>query len=164
MKTASLLSTALLKRVLLICSIFFISLSTYAQTTIVNYNFDVNKIQDYPKFYTRAENGISCLLSSNFSYSQNLHDGTSGSISGPATGSYAFTANTVTSPNRIVAVSGSTTSYFNFQVSGSSLKAYSAFKFYFQAKRGSSGTSAINSVQYSIDGGAFTNLTRARAA
>jgi len=160
MKTASTLSGALLRHCVCLISLLM-CLKSSAQTTIINYNFDVNKVQDYPKFYTRAVNGITCLLTSTTGYSQTLHDNSSispVSFAGTATGASAFTANTVTSPNRIVALGGAISSYFNFQISGSSIRAYSTFKIYFQAKRNATGTSTINSVQYSVDGGAFTSL------
>lgn len=146
---------------MLISAIFF-SMITTAQTTIVNYNFDVSNITNYGKFYTRSVNGISCLLSSATAYSQNLHFGT-GSFAGSVTGAGAFFANTAASPNRIVALSGSGAQYFNFQVKGSSIAAYNTFKIYFQARDNNTGTTTINSIQYSVDGGAFTNLATALA-
>ena len=155
MKTLSSLSIAHLRRILLICAIFF-SLASAAQTTIVNYNFDVANITNYNKFWPRAVNGISCLLSSASTYDQNLHFGT-GSFTGTTTGGSAFFANTATTM-RIVALSGSGSKYFNFRLSGSSLKAYSTFKVYFQARRNNTGTANIDNIQYSVDGGAYTNF------
>lgn len=156
MKASSFLSSAHLRKILLVCAIF-LTVAGSAQTTIINYNYDVANITNYPKFYTRYVNGISCLLSSGDAYNQNLHAG-SGSFAGTVTGPGAFFDNNASSPNRIVALSGSGSKYFNYQVSGSSLKAYNTFKIYFQARRNSTGTCTINSVQYSVDGGAYTNF------
>ena len=139
-----------------------ISLATLAQTTLVNYNFDVSNITNYPKFYSRYVNGISSVLSSGSNYSQALHDGSS-SFAGTVTGASAFTANTTATPNRIVALSGTSAQYFNFRLTGSSLKAYSNFKVYFQHRRGTTGTSTINTIQYSVDGAAFVTIATAVA-
>lgn len=157
MKTSSSLSVAQLRKIMLVCTIFLSLIST-AQTTIINYNFDVANITNYPKFYTRAVNGISCLLSSDVTYNQSLHAGT-GSFIGTTTGGSAFFANTAANPNRIVAVTGvNTVKYFNFRVSGSSIAAYNTYKIYFQSRRNNTGTATINNVQYSVDGGAYTNF------
>lgn len=156
MKTKSSLYSPYLGKLMLLCTIFFSTLA-YSQTTIINYNFDVANITNYQKFYTRYVNGINCLLTSGDAYNQNLHAGT-GSFAGTVTGANAYFANTASSPNRIVALSGSGTKYFNFQLTGSSLQAYSTFKIYFQARDNNTGTTTINSIQYSVDGGAFTSL------
>ena len=155
MKTASPKSAPL--RSFMVIFILTISFATLAQTTLVNYNFDVSNITNYPKFYSRYVNGISSVLSSASTYNQALHFGT-GSFTGTTTGSAAFYNNDVTTPNRIVALSGTGSQYFNFRLTGSSLKAYSNFKVYFQHRRGTTGTSTINSIQYSVDGGAFTSI------
>ncbi|QEC66032.1 T9SS type A sorting domain-containing protein [Panacibacter ginsenosidivorans] len=156
MKTKSSLSLTHLRKILLAC-IIFLSIFGNAQTTIVNYNFDVANITNYNKFWPRAVNGISSLLSSADTYNQSLHAG-SGSFVGTVTGGSAFDANTASSPNRIVALNGSGSKYFNFKLSGSSLKAYATFKIYFQARRNGTGTANIDNVQYSVDGGAYTNF------
>lgn len=146
---------------MLMCTIFFSALA-HSQTTIINYNFDVANITNYQKFYTRYVNGMACLLTSGDAYDQNLHAG-SGSFAGTVTGANAYFANTANSPNRICALKGSGSKYFNFQVTGSSLQAYSTFKIYFQARDNNTGTTTISSVQYSVDGGAFTSLATSLA-
>ncbi|MEO6582670.1 MAG: hypothetical protein ABIO05_00005, partial [Ferruginibacter sp.] len=162
MKALSSLSIAHLRKILLV-SIIFTSLISTGQTTIVNYNFDVSNITNYPKFWPRAVNGIASTLSSGDAYNQGLHFGT-GSFVGTVTGASAFYNNSTVSPNRIVALNGAGAKYFNFKISGSSIAAYNTFQIYFQAKRNATGTATINNVQYSIDGGAFTNFATPGAA
>lgn len=144
---------------MLLCIIFF-STFVSAQTTIINYNFDVAKMTDYGKFYTRYVNGITSTLTSSDAYSQGIHDGTTGGVTGTATGAGAFYANTVTSPNRVCGVNNlSATHWFNFRLSGSSIKAYTnTFKIYFQALYTNGSSGSITSIDYSVDGAAFTSF------
>jgi autotransporter-associated beta strand protein len=159
MKAKSSLSLTHVRKMMFLCIVFF-STFVSAQTTIINYNFDVAKMTDYGKFYTRYVNGITSTLTSSDAYSQGIHDGTTGSITGTATGAGAFYANTVTSPNRVCGVSSATaTHWFNFRLSGSSLKAYTnTFKIYFQAKYTAASGGSITSIDYSVDGGAFSSF------
>src|SRR5579885_1612294 len=98
MKTATTGLGAVLFRICVILISVFIFTKSSAQTTIINYNFDVATITDYGKFYTRYVNGIECLLTSSDPYSQSYH---SSAFTGTVTGAGAFTSNSISSPNRI---------------------------------------------------------------
>ena len=111
-------------------------------------------------FRFRHVNGITSTLTSSDAYSQGIHDGTSSGITGIVSGAGAFSANTAASPNRVCGVSNlAATHWFNFRLSGSSIKAYTnTFKIYFQAIYTNGGSGSITSIDYSVDGAAFTSF------
>jgi hypothetical protein len=125
----------------------FINLSL-SQTTIVNYDFNTGS--SYPTLSPALASGITCTASSTEVYASN---------GGIASGGAAFTSNS-TAGNDLTMTnsSGTNTKYFQFSLGGSSLSNYNTFRVYFQGRRSGTGAQVIT-VQYSLNGGAYTNFT-----
>lgn len=123
-------------------------------TTIVNYDF--NSGTTYNTLTPVLAPGLACVVDGVATYSL----ATNGAV---ATGTNAFTPNT-TAGNGLVMTnsSGTNTRYFEFQLSGSGLSQFYAYKIYFQSQRGGAGASKITAA-YSTDGVNYTNFPTTQA-
>jgi autotransporter-associated beta strand protein len=124
-----------------------LSIISISQVTIVNYDF--NSGSSYATLSPALASGITCGASSTEAYAFN---------GGIATGVGAFTSNS-TAGNDLTMTnsSGTNTKYFQFSLGGASLSNYNTFKIYFQGRRSGTGAQLIT-VQYSLNGGAYTNF------
>ena len=118
--------------------------TAWAQSTIINYDF--NSGGSYAALAPTLASNINCSPSSTETFTTFAGIASSG----------AFTTNS-TAGNAIAMSnsSGTNTRYFNFSITGSALVNYTTFKVYFQAQRSGTGAQTVT-VQYSLNGGAFT--------
>ncbi len=131
------------------CFVLF-SGSAYAQTTIVNYDFN-----DATTACTSTPISTATGVTSAYSASE----ATCAASTGTATDANAFTSNTTAGTTTGFSnSSGTNTKYFQFTLSGSMLNTYSSYQIYFQSQRSNTGAQTIT-LSYSVDGGAnFTNF------
>lgn len=118
-----------------------LSSNVSAQTTIVNYDFNMNPCTAAPA--TTALNVTSTFA---------VTTGTCASVAGTAsTAPPAFVANAAGSaPN----ISGTTTPTLTFTLGGTDLNTFTSYKLFFQTRSSGTGPSAFT-LEYSVNGGAF---------
>lgn len=133
--------------VLLPLAAFFFSGNVQAQTTIVNYDF--LGITAYPVAPLSTAVGITCTGTSSEAFSSGAGTGTTGT---------AFTANASNLALQMTNSSGANTRYFDFNVGGANLNLYKTFNIYFQATKAGVNSATTVTVQYSLNGGAYTNF------
>jgi len=126
----------------------FCNQSTFAQTTIVNYDF--NSGSSYGALSPTLATNITSTASGTETFT---------TYGGTASGSSAFVANS-TAGNALAMSnsSGTNTRYWTFQLGGSALNTYQSYKLYLQAQRSTTGAQTIT-IAYSTNGSTFTNFS-----
>lgn len=122
-------------------------LKTFGQVTIVNYDF--NSGSSYASLTPSTAANVTCSVTSTESWQ---------TYTGVASGANAFSSNpTAGNAMAMANSSGTNTRYFQFQLGGSNLGSYAAYKLYFQAQRSGTGASTVT-IAYSLNGTSFTNF------
>lgn len=119
-----------------------------AQTNVIA-NYDFNSASGYPVAASSTTTGITSSATSSLTFTLST---------GVATGTMAFTSNTAGNSLGLFIPAGTSGGEIVFQLSGSSLSSYQAYKVYFQSKRNSTGPTTAN-VAYSVDGTNYTTLS-----
>jgi hypothetical protein len=128
-------------------ALWLLPLLSWAQTTIVNYDF--NSATAYPAAPVATATGISSAATSSESFVS--------ATGSTGTGAGAFTANTVGPALGMSNSSGTNARYFQFALDGAALPKYSAFKIYLQGYRSGSGATTLT-LQYSVNGGTYATF------
>lgn len=127
-------------------------LKTFGQVTIVNYDF--NSGSSYTTLSPSTATNITCSVTSTESWQ---------TYGGVASGTNAFSSNpTAGNAMAMANSSGTNTRYFQFQLGGSELSTYVAYKLYFQAQRSGTGATTVT-IAYSLNGTTFTNFGTTQA-
>ncbi len=136
-----------MKKLLLTSFAICVYINVFAQTTLVNYNF--NSASSYPISPDASAGGITGSLTSTESFQ---------TYSGVATGASAFTQNT-TAGNAIAMAnsSGTNTKNFILHLNGTAMNQYQGLLLYLQSQRSTTGATTIT-IAVSTDGTNYTNL------
>jgi hypothetical protein len=122
--------------------------SLFAQTTLVNYDF--NNGSSYTTLSPSLATNISCSITGTEAFT--VYGGT-------ASGSQAFESNSTAGNALAMAQSnGTNTKYWTFLLSGTDCAAYKDFKLYLQARRSSAGAQTVT-IATGSDGTTFNNFT-----
>lgn len=136
------------KAIWIICVLLITQLNSFAQVTLVNYDFNAGT--SYASLTPTLQSGVSCAVSSTETWL---------TYSGVVSGANAFTSNTSSGNALGMSNSGGTnTRYWTFALNGSNLANYTNFKVYLQSQRSAQGAQIIT-LSYSTNGTNFTNFS-----